>query len=92
MLTLDRNMIGNEGCEYLARCQWRKLSTICVMYDWFKPNSFTIYDGMRALGKMNWPKIQSLIITNSYDPQNGIDNLKKNRLLKVYFNQDKKID
>ena len=46
---LDRNLIGNEGCEYLSEAYWPGLNYINISSNKIKSG------GVKHLLKANWP-------------------------------------
>jgi hypothetical protein len=53
---LEKNLIGNDGCEYLSKAVWPHLAVLNLYKNTIGS------EGVKHLRKANWPLIKKFII------------------------------
>ena len=51
---LDRNLIGNEGCDYLSKADWPRLSILQLSKNEIES------EGVGLLVQANWPLLKTI--------------------------------
>ncbi len=55
-----QNKIGDEGCQHLAKSQWTNLQAL-ILGSKYNVSRIISYDGIRILGKANWPYLVQVV-------------------------------